>query len=120
MEYRIEIIKNAPNFKGIEGMKVLTFTSPITKEKRIDGPINLCDYDQYYEWLRKETNKYNISISDNLEDFKEEFMSDPGQFMPFVQEGLLEYIKTPTTIDIRVYNLNYEYYFEKQLQNCIH
>lgn len=116
MEYRIEIIKNAPNFKGIEGMKVLTFTSPITKEKRIDGPINLCDYDQYYEWLRKETNKYNISISDNLEDFKEGFISDPGEFMPFIQEDSLEYVKIPTMEDMNEYNSNYECYFEKQLQ----
>lgn len=116
MEYRIERIKNTLDFEDIEGMKVLTFISPVTKEKRIDGPINLCDYDKYYEWLRKETNKYNISISDNLEDFKEEFMRDPGEFIPFVQEDSLEYVKTPTMADMNAYNLNYKYYFEKQLQ----
>ena len=113
MEYKIERIKDGSNFKGIEGMKVLTFISPITKVKRIDGPLNLCDYDQYYEWLRKETNKWNISISDNLDNFKNEFLSEPEVFLPIAEEDSLEYIKTPTVIDMSAYNSNFKYYFKK-------
>ena len=117
MNYKIEKIKStSKEFEVLAGMEVLTFISPVTKEKNIDGPINLCDYDKYYEWLRKETNKYNISISDNLEDFKEEFMSDPGQFIPLIQDDSLEYVKMATMLDISAYNSNYKYYFEKQLQ----
>ena len=113
MEYIIERIKDtSKEFEDIKGMEVLTFISLVTKKKRIDGPINLCDYDKYYEWLRKETNKYFISTSDNLEDFKVEFVSDPGEFVPFIENDSIEYVKTPTVIDISVYNSNFKYYFD--------
>ena len=79
MQYKIEEVINIS--EKINGMKVLTCISPVTNEKRIDRPINLYDYDKYYEWLRNETNKYNISVSDSLEDFKVEFLSDPGVFI---------------------------------------
>lgn len=46
-------------------------------------------------------------------------MSDPGEFIPFVQEDSLEYVKTPNIIDMSAYNSNYKYYFEKQLKEVV-
>ncbi len=114
MEYRIEKIKDtSKDFEGIREMKVLTYTSHITNEKRIDGPIDIKDYDQYYEWLRKETNEYGISFSSDLEQFKREFISDPGEFVPIVfEKDVLEDIEVATLKDIMKYNSEYDSYFK--------
>lgn len=111
MQYKIEEVINIS--EKINGMKVLTCISPVTNEKRIDGPMNLDDYDKYYEWLRNETNKYNISVSDSLEDFKVEFLSDPGVFIPCIyEENALKYLRNANDKDILEYNSNYRNYFE--------
>ncbi|MEG0180753.1 MAG: hypothetical protein RR657_02590 [Peptostreptococcaceae bacterium] len=114
MEYRIEKIKDtSKDFEGIRGMKVLTYISYITNEKRIDGPIDIKDYDKYYEWLRKETNEYCISFSNDLEQFKREFISDPGEFIPIVfEKDVMEDIEVATLKDIIEYNSNFNNYFE--------
>lgn len=114
MEYRIEKIKDTSvDFEGIKGMKVLTYVSYITNEKRIDGPLDIKDYDKYYEWLRKETNDFGISFSNDLEQFKREFVSDAAEFVPIVfEKDALEDIEVATVKDIIEYNLNFDNYFK--------
>lgn len=113
MNYKIEIVKEESNyFKEITGMKLLTYKSPVTNRKHIDGPINKVDYDKYYSWLRKDAIENNISISENLEDFKKEFATDPALFIPYSigEDDLIE-IRKATKNDIEQYNTQFENYF---------
>lgn len=115
MNYKIERIKNtSKEFEGIAGMEVLTYVSPVTGEKRIDGPTNVTDFDKYYNWLMKETNQWNISVSDNLKDFKIEFIITEGEFIPTVSnEEDLEELKIANREYILEYNKKFNEYFKE-------
>lgn len=115
MNYKVEKIKStSKEFEGIAGMEVLTYVSPVTGEKRIDGPTEIEDYDKYYEWLRLETNKWSISVSDNLKDFKREFIIAEGELIPTVSkwDDLEELI--PVNLNyILKYNKKFNAYFRE-------
>lgn len=115
MNYKIEKIKEtSKNFEGIIGMVVLTYVSPVTKKKYIDGPTNIKEYDKYYEWLRNETNYWAISSSENLEDFKRQFIETEGEFIPVASIDDLEELETPTqNYIIETYNKNFNEYFRE-------
>lgn len=115
MNYKIEIIKiTSKEFEGIAGMEVLTYVSPVTGEKRIDGPTEIEDYDKYYEWLRLETNKWRTSVSDNLKDFKREFIIAEGELIPTVYkwDDLEELIPVNTNYILK-YNKKFDEYFKE-------
>lgn len=113
MEYRIKKIKSLDeDLKAINEMRVLVFIDYRGKH-RIDGPVSEEDYDKYYEWLRIETNKSNVSVSNNLEDFKREFVSDPGIFVPTLDLVHFKDIEVATLKDIFNYNQVFDEYFEE-------
>lgn len=120
MNYKIEKIKStSKEFEVLAGMEVLTYVSPVTGEKRIDGPANIEDYDKYYEWLRKETNKWNISVSDNLEDFKREFIIAEGELVPTVSdETVFEKLKLANKAYIMEYNKKFNEYFKEAIEEA--
>lgn len=121
MNYMIEIIKNtSKEFEGIASMEVLTYISPITGEKYIDGPTNIEDYDKFYEWLRQETNKWNISVSDNLKDFKREFIIAEGELIPIASDETdFEGLEAPNMQYIRNYNKKFNEYFKEAKEELI-
>lgn len=100
-------------FSELIGMEVITFKSPITGHKYIDGPVNKDDYCKYYEWLRKETNQYRMSRSENLEDFKKEFLTDPGIFLPIIfnENDLTVIAESVSEDDLNDYNNNFNSFF---------
>lgn len=114
--YAIETIKkDSKNFKGIEGMNVLTYKDDVDT-KYIDGPINSDDYDKYYEWLRIETNEANTSTSDNLEDFKVEFISRPEDLVPLIHDfSEVTKIRDATKKDIKEYNSKFNSFFNLEV-----
>lgn len=122
MEYIIERVKEtSKHFEGIRGMEVLTYISPFTNEKRIDGPVNRCDYDTYYEWLREETGNHCISLSENLEHFKREFINDVAEFIPHVfYLDELDYLRNATKEDIDKYNSTFNDYFKEVMMELKH
>lgn len=115
MNYKIEIIKStSKEFEGIAGMEVLTYVSPVNGEKRIDGPTNVTDFDKYYNWLMKETSQWNISVSDNLKDFKREFIIVEGEFIPTVINwDELEELESVNMQYILEYNKRFNEYFKE-------
>lgn len=113
MEYRIKKIQSSMEcIKELNGMKVLIFIDYHGRH-RIDGPINVDDYDKYYEWLRAEAYRFGITTCDNLEDFKKIFISDPGMFVPTLTEEDFEDVEIVVLKDIVNYNKIYDKYFEK-------
>ena len=114
MEYKIEKIKNtSEKFKGIQGMKVLTYIPADTKIKHIDGPLNLNDYDKYYEWLFKYSKQLGISSSKNFSDFKSEYMTYLGEMLPHIEDlNDLEILQGATENDIHRYNVIFNEYFK--------
>ena len=117
MEYRIKKIKDTTqDYKGLEGVELLVFISYVNGKSYIDGPINKKDLNKYYEWLRKGCYEVGITYSDNLEDFKVEFIIDPGQYIPFIENEAFEDLGLATKDDMENYNIAFEEYFEEARQ----
>ena len=118
MIYKIQKIKEtSKKFNGIAGMIVLTFTITTDNTTFIDGPVDIHDYDNYYEWIRKECNKLNLSSSDNLESFKEEFLDTDCEFIPPIDEETdLQQIRIASKDDIICYNEIFNNYFKRYIE----
>ncbi|MGL5714203.1 MAG: hypothetical protein ACRCX2_14380 [Paraclostridium sp.] len=93
-------------------MEVLTYVSPVTGVKKIDGPTNVEDFDKYYKWLMGESNQWNMSVSDNLKDFKKEFIDSEGELVPTVINiDELEEVESANMQYILEYNKKFNEYF---------